>query len=163
MDGPRVCPFGLEAAEAEGAGRGTEAFPVRDDRGLGIPGVAKDLETLADFSDIGGEGGVGVSESPEEEAVLAGGVSNVGDEALVVVGDNSERGDAEMAIGCRVKFFSRRAKLSVAFRNFSLVMSVSILRSDSSSRNLCASIRRLSRSCSPVRISSSRITPRSMV
>lgn len=41
-------------------------------------------------------------------------------------------------------------------------ISASILRSPSSSRNLCASTRNCSRSCSPALISSSRRTPRSM-
>jgi hypothetical protein len=48
-----------------------------------------------DGSEIGGEGGVDsrVSDTPED-VVLAGGVSN---EVSVVVGDNSERGDADTA------------------------------------------------------------------
>ncbi len=57
-------------------------------------GVLDGLVALADFSDIGGEGGVCVSERQDDDAVFPGGVSNEGDES-VVVGESSERGNAE--------------------------------------------------------------------
>ena len=90
----------------------------------------------ADFSEIGGEGGVGVSDRPDEDAVLAGGVSNDGEDVFVSVGDSSERGDLDASIGCRFNGFLFRTKASSAFRSFSLIMSVSILRSENSSLSL---------------------------
>lgn len=144
-------------------GRWIEAPLVMDSRGLGILGATTGLEIFADLSETGGEGGVGVSESPDEERVFAGGVSNEGDDVLVVVGDSSDRGEAEMDTGWSLRYCSDRIEACRAFRSFSLVMSVSIFKSESSSFSLCASIRRLSRSCSPVRTSSSSSTLRSMV
>jgi hypothetical protein len=145
----------------EPAVEGREVIPlaVSDCLALGIAGVAKGLDILVDLSENGGEGGVGVSDKDD----FAGGVSKVGEEAVVVVGDNSERGDADSDIGWMVKCFSRGASCSVAFCSFSLVMSASILRSDNSSRSLCASILSASLSCSPARISSSSMTLRSIV
>jgi hypothetical protein len=93
---------------AEVDGRRIEVAPGKEGRDLGMAGVAKGLETGADLSEIGGsemggDGGVGVSESPDDDAVFVGGVPNVGEEAVVVAGDNSERGEADVAIGCRVR------------------------------------------------------------
>ena len=68
---------------------------MREVRDLGMLGVAKGLVEGADFSETGGDGGVGVSDTPEEE-VFAGGVSK---EVSVVVGESSERGEAETATG----------------------------------------------------------------
>lgn len=160
IDVPRACPCDLVFRAlvpdvAVGGRCCVEEVPLMDGRILLNPGVVTGFGTLAEPSDIGGEGGVGVSERPDDEGAFVGGVSKVGDDAVVVVGDSSDRGDAEIPMGCSVIAFSLRAKASVALRSFSLIISVSILRSDSSSRSLCASIRRLSRSCSPVRISSS--------
>ena len=71
-------------------------LPLRDVRPLGILGVGIGvLAEGADLSEIGGEGGVGVSETPEDE-VLAGGVSK---EASVVVGDSSDRGEGDTTGG----------------------------------------------------------------
>ncbi len=177
MDGPRTWPplLGLVvvevvmAAELDGRRR-VEVALGKEGRDLGMAGVAKGLEAGADDlseiggSEMGGDGGVGVSDNPDDDAVFAGGVSNVGDEALVVVGDSSERGEAEVAMGWRVSFvFSDLRKASRALLSFSLVISASIFRSDNSSLSLCASMRRLSRSCSPVRTSSSSKTLRSSV
>ena len=108
---------------------------------------------------MGGEGGVGVSETPEED-VFAGGVSK---EASVVVGESSERGEGEMAGGSIESVLLLLANDCSALCSLFLMMSVSILRSDSSSFNRCASIRRSSRSCSPVFISSSSMTLFSIV
>ena len=66
---------------------------------LGILGVTMVFDrgdafgTNTDFSDIGGDGGVGVSDTPDEDAVFGGGVSKDGDESFVVVGDSSDLGD----------------------------------------------------------------------
>jgi len=122
-------------------------------------GVANGLAEGADFSEIGGEGGVGVSETPDED-VFAGGVSR---EASVVVGDSSDRGDAETATGSMERVLLLLASDCSALCSFSFIMSVSILRSDNSSFSRCAYIRSASRSCSPVFISSSSITLRSIV
>jgi hypothetical protein len=103
-------------------------------------------------SEIGGEGGVGVSEtvSVVETDLVSGGVVIIGEEA-VEVGESSKDGEfgAEMSVSREV---------SCRFRSLSCKISASILRSDSSSRNRCVSIRRFSLSCSPIFISSSIIT-----
>jgi hypothetical protein len=98
-------------------------------------GVASGLVAIFDFSDTGGDGGVGASESPDEDAVFVGGVSNDGED-VVVVGDSSDRGDLNPSIGCKVSALLFRSKASSALRSFSFVMSVSILRSENSSLNL---------------------------
>ena len=128
-------------------------------------GVADGFATVFDLSDVGGDGGVGASERPDEDAVFVGGVSKEGEDVVVVVGDSSDRGDLDPSIiGCRVSdFFSFSSNASSALRSFSFVISVSILRSESSSLSLWASILSASRSCSPARISSSSMTSRSMV
>ena len=79
-------------------------LPLREVRARGIEGVEKgwlgfDLGRAAERSDTGGEGGVGVSDTPDED-VFAGGVSN---EVSVVVGDSSERGEAETATGSMLR------------------------------------------------------------
>lgn len=159
---PRAWPLGLdEELEADVAGRGCGFAALRERRGFGRPEF-EGIRVLIDLSDTGGDGGVGMSEMPDEEAVLVGGVSKVGDEALVVVGDSSDRGEPERATGRRVKVFFLMALASTSLRNFSLVMSVSTRRSESSSLTRCASIRKASRSCSPERTSSSSMTPLSM-
>ena len=103
-------------------------------------------------SEIGGDGGVGVSEtvSVVETDLVSGGVVIIGEEA-VDVGESSKDGEfgAEISVAREV---------SCRFRSLSCKISASILRSDSSSRNRCVSIRRFSLSCSPIFISSSIIT-----
>lgn len=61
-----------------------------------------------------------------------------------------------------VKSVERFDICEFCLRILSCKISASILRSESSSRSLCASTRNLSRSCSPSLISSSSITPRSI-
>ena len=129
-------------------------------RVFGRLGVVNGFLIGADFSDMGGDGGVGVSDTAEEEVVLAGGVSK---EFSVVVGDSSERGEADTMGGSIDRVFDRLANDCSALRSFSFTMSVSIFRSDNSSFILCASIRRDSRSCSPTFISSSNMTLLSIV
>jgi hypothetical protein len=63
----------------------------RDGLGFGKLGVLNGFEIFVDLSENGGDGGVGVSDKPEDD-VLLGGVSKVGEEAVVVVGDNSDLG-----------------------------------------------------------------------
>ena len=103
---------------------------------FGMLGVVDSFGASADFSEIGGDGGVGVSDKPEEDAVLVGGVSNDGDEVVVSVGDNSERGVLDASMDCRFSGLLLRSKASSDFRSFSLIMSDSILRSENSSLSL---------------------------
>ncbi len=103
-------------------------------------------------SEMGGDGGVGVSEtvSVVDTDLVSGGVVIIGEEA-VDVGEPTREGEfgAVMSVVMEV---------SCRFRSLSCMISASILRSDSSSRRRWVSIRRFSRSCSPTFISSSIIT-----
>lgn len=103
-------------------------------------------------SEIGGDGGVAVSEtvSVVETDLVSGGVVIIGDEA-VEDGESAKEGELS-AVTSVVR------EVSCRFRSLSCRISASILRSDSSSRSRCVSIRRFSRSCSPTFISSSIIT-----
>jgi hypothetical protein len=118
----------------------------------GLLGVFAIGLAVADDSDIGGEGGVGVSDMASVETdLVSGGVEIIGEEA-VDVGEDGEFGAVmSVAIGERFRF-----------RNLSCRISASTFKSESSSRNRCVSIRRPSLSCSPILISSSIITARSM-
>ena len=70
IDGPRVC---LTAGLADCAiGRGVVLFAFIDRRDFGILGVTKGFGAGAEVSDIGGEGGVGASEIPEETDFVGG-------------------------------------------------------------------------------------------
>lgn len=109
-------------------------FAVIDIRVLGILAVLNGLVALADRSDIGGEGGVCVSEMADDETVFPGGVSHDGVES-VVVGESSELGEAEGRRGSNGGSFLLCPAFASAFFNFSLRTSASILRSDSSSRS----------------------------
>lgn len=133
MEVPRAWLVGLGVILEGAEGRGIEG-PLRDNLVLGIEvAVGTDDFVLIDWSETGGDGGVGASEMPEEEAVFAGGVSKVGEDALVVVGDNSDRGDAEILMGCKVRFFRTREVFEISMSSLFLVMSASTLRSESSS------------------------------
>jgi hypothetical protein len=103
-------------------------------------------------SEMGGDGGVGVSEtvSVVETDLVSGGVVIIGEEA-VDVGEPANEGEFGAVI-------SVVREVSCRLRSLSCKISASILRSDSSSRSRCVSIRRLSRSCSPSFISSSIMT-----
>lgn len=106
-------------------------------------------------SDIGGDGGVGVSDTSVVEIdLVSGGVVIIGDEALDI-GESPEDGEFGAVISVAIEGSCR-------FRSLSCRISASILRSESSSRKRCVSIRRCSRSCSPILISSSIITARSI-
>ncbi len=113
----------------------------------------------ADASDMGGEGGSWTSEADSgvERDLVSGGVVMRG-ELAVELGEWSKVGDSridrsvDMAERCRDSCF-----LILSWR-----ISVSIFRSESSSRRRCASTRNPSRSCSPSLISSSIMTALSM-
>ena len=121
------------------------------------------VEGGTDLSETGGDGGVGASDVPEE-IDFVGGVARIGDEA-VVVGESSDIDDCgrEIFVPSGGGFRScLRAVPASACRSLSCLISASTFRSESSSRSLCVSILKASRSCSPTLISSSRITPRSI-
>ena len=130
------------------------------DLASGIEGAP--FEAELDLSEVGGEGGVGVSDV--EEADLVAGVGIVGDE-LDVVGDTSDIADCGRASSETIGVGFLPCALSTAdsaLRSLSCRMSASILRSLSSSRKRWVSILRASLSCSPLLISSSAITPLSI-
>lgn len=79
-------------------------FEVIDIFILGIVGVLNAFVAQVDFSDVGGEGGVCVSERPGDDAVFLSGVSSEGEES-VVVGESSERGEAESGTGSNGESF----------------------------------------------------------
>jgi hypothetical protein len=119
----------------------------------GFTGVFAIGLAFAEASDIGGDGGVRVSDaiSGVDSNFVSGGVVMNGEEA-VEFGEDGELGAVmSVAIGesCR-------------FRSLSCMISASTFRSDSSSRSLCVSIRKFSLSCSPILISSSIMTFRSI-
>lgn len=122
-------------------------------------GVLSGFRASRDISDIGGEGGVGVSETVSEvdTDLVSGGVVIIGEEAIES-GEPREYGELSVPI-CVDSEGSRRA---VAFSSLSCAISASIFRSESSSRSRCVSIRNASLSCSPILISSSIMTARSI-
>ena len=124
----------------------------------GFAGVFATGLADAEASDIGGEGGVGVSETVSfvDTDFVSGGVVIIGDEAAEF-GDPEPSNDGEFGA---VMSVDREG--SWRFRSLSCIISASIFKSESSSRSLCVSIRRFSRSCSPTLISSSIMTARSI-
>jgi hypothetical protein len=118
----------------------------------GFIGVLTTALAEPEASEIGGEGGVGVSEtvSVVDTDLVSGGVVIIGEEA-VDVGEPGREGELGAVM-------SVAREVSWRFRSLSCRISASILRSESSSRSRCVSIRRLSLSCSPTFISSSIIT-----
>jgi hypothetical protein len=118
----------------------------------GLIGVFETGRVVAEASDIGGEGGVGVSETAciVDNDRISGGVVIIGDEAV----ETGEDGESGAVISVE--------RDRCLFRSLSCMISASIFKSESSSRSLCVSIRRFSRSCSPILISSSIMTARSM-
>lgn len=109
---------------------------------------------VPEASDIGGEGGVGVSDtvSVVETDFVSGGVVIIGEEA-VDTGESTPSREGEFGAVISVAIVG-----NCRFRSFSCMISDSTFRSDNSSRNRWVSIRRFSRSCSPILISSSIIT-----
>jgi hypothetical protein len=124
----------------------------------GFTGVFATGLVDVEASDIGGEGGVGVSETVSfvDTDFVSGGVVIIGDEAAEF-GDPEPSNDGEFGA---VMSVDREG--SWRFRSLSCIISASIFKSESSSRSLWVSIRKFSRSCSPTLISSSIMTARSI-
>lgn len=122
MDEPRAWPLTL--ADSGGC-RGVAFVEAMESLDLGATGVANGCGVAGTFSDADGEGGVGVSETLEEVAAFAGGVSNDGADASVVVGDNSDLGEAATTFGLIVRDLLLVARTSSAFSSFFLTISVS--------------------------------------
>jgi hypothetical protein len=124
----------------------------------GFIGVFTSGLAVAEASDIGGEGGVGVSRSVSvvDTDFVSGGVVIIGEDA-VELGEPgpSKAGEFGAVISVDNEGIWR-------FRSLSCIISASIFKSESSSRNRWVSIRRFSLSCSPTLISSSIITARSI-
>ena len=120
----------------------------------GFKGVFAGGLAVEEASDIGGEGGVGVSEtvSVVDTDLVSGGVVIIGEEA-VEVGEPAREGELGALISV--------ARASCRFCSLPCMISASTFKSESSSRSLCVSILRFSRSCSPILISSSIKTARS--
>lgn len=125
-------------------------------------GVMSMLLGRPEASESGGEGGVSTSAVVDVSELAGGGVEMVGEDTVVM--DFSERGDLDrLMFITKFDFRSRcRRAENSARRSFSCLISASILKSESSSRNLCVSILKLSLSCSLVFNSSSNMTPLSI-
>ena len=110
---------------------------------------------VAEDSEIGGDGGVGVSDtvSVVDTDFVSGGVVIIGEDAV----EDGESRDGEFGAVMSVAIEG-----SWRFRSLSCMISASIFKSESSSRNLCVSILSASLSCSPIFISSSIMTARSI-
>ena len=105
---------------------------IRGCLGAGVCSLA-----VFDLSDVGGDGGVWVSEAIEDTD-LFGGVATVGEVEAVLLGDLSEATDSgrfEIAID-GVWRFRNVPRASSACLSFSCLTSASTFRSESSSRNL---------------------------
>ncbi len=162
MLGPREC-LGGRAWYKPGRGV-TEAFAAMELFRIGMGVIGEGLP-VTETSDSGGDGGV--ASGSDVSGFVCGGVeAAVGDErpvADVDVSDTGERGrnvlpDSRLPV---LRWWCL-STVSSAMRSFSCTISASMRRSDSSSRSRCVSIRSLSRSCSPILISSSSMTVRSM-
>lgn len=167
IDGPRECRGGrIPLCSGRGVvpGSSTRLF-------AGVTGGASFVVNTTALASL--SGGLGGLVCTVLVSLLGGGVATVGLEMVVAVvlapdslsGGLCDRRPSVMTdtpwppLGFRRPL---RAQLSSARRSFSCVMSASTLRSLSSSRSRCVSMRRASRSWSPLRISSSSSTPRSM-
>lgn len=155
-----LTPLGLGVVSVE---EGRRVFLAAPTAGVLRDAPSAFLGRAADASDAEGEGGSCSSEtvSAVERDLVSGGVVMSGELAvdwgeastfLSKVGDPITDMSVEMVDKWR----------DSCFLILSWSSSASILRSDSSSRNRCDSIRSFSRSCSPILISSSIMTPRSM-
>lgn len=154
-----------EEVEAEEAWRGGLGVMLRSAEGArmrdeGLRGVRNAFGAVTERSENGGDGGVGVSEmvSDVETDLVSGGVVMSGEEA-VETGDEAPK-DGELGAVSEVE---RAGSWRVSERlSLSCMISASILRSPSSSRRRCVSMRSDSRSSSPIFISSSSMTARSI-
>lgn len=107
MDGPLACLTGGRTDCVFGRG---VVFTFIESLDLGILGVANGLGVLAEVSEIGGEGGVGASDGPED-VDLVGGVCTFGEDAVVPC-DRSDLGDCGTGICSRA--IGRCARFSSA-------------------------------------------------
>lgn len=114
------------------------------------------LGRVDEASDMGGDGG-SFGAVVFGKATSSGGVEMRG-ELAVDLGESTKEGDSGMDMSVDIV---ERCRFS-DFLILSCIISASTLRSDNSSRSLCASIRSFSRSCSPILTSSSIMTDRSI-
>jgi hypothetical protein len=129
-----------------------------------LAGVIGTVFACAEVSDSGGDGG---DVCTVLVSLFGGGVAIVGLEMVVADVEASDEGVG----GLKLSVASAEGFLlawscsivSSANRSFSCVISASTFRSLNSSRRRCASTRRFSRSCSPFLISSSSMTPLSIM
>jgi hypothetical protein len=141
-------------------GRGVAPASGRNDRRFTGAGVFGSSLMMAGASESGGDGGVGASEADSD---LGGGVDAVGDVGVTAL--TSLPGLLVRKLSTARLFGLRDLRDSIvtsARRSFSRRISLSTFRSPSSSLNLCVSILKPSLSRSPILISSSINTPRSM-
>lgn len=148
--GARLLGFGVVLRSVEG---------MRDlfcEETAGVLSLEDGLGRGAEASDMGGEGGSftasGSLPTGRRES-SPGGVLIIG-ELAVDRGESSYMSESGMEMSVEM---ADRWRVS-AFLILSCMISASILRSESSSRNLWASMRSDSRSCSPILISSSIMT-----
>lgn len=112
----------------------------------------------AEASDMGGEGGSLTGVLVDETEAVSGGVDTMGELAPdIVLRSNIGLSRTEMSVDMVDMWRSLPC-----FFNLSWRISASTFKSESSSFSLCASIRSCSRSCSPILISSSIMTARSI-
>jgi hypothetical protein len=157
-EGPLVCLDNVLAPYNEGLGV-AEASGTKDRR-FAEAGVFGSNLMLAGASESGGEGGVGASEA---ESDRGGGVDAVGEVGVTTLaslpGLLVRRLSTARVLGFRDL---RDSIVASARRSFSSRISLSTFKSPSSSLSLCVSTLNPSLSRSPVLISSSISTPRSM-
>lgn len=160
VDGASALGFGVMLFSAEGRrvfrwGAGVLTVEVLrvDDLRVPILGMGKEA------SDMGGDGGSWSSDavSAVDNDFVSGGVVIIG-ELAVERGELRKDGEPVMEMSVdRAERWRASCFLILACR-----ISASIFKSESSSRSLCASTRSFSLSCSPILISSSRMTPLSI-
>lgn len=164
--GSRVCRGREVNVPALGVAAGSrdaiEAFRVGTG---GLKGMGRKARGA---SDSGGEGGV-ESGRRTSGCMLYGGVdAAVGEDMLVFVVEASDMGERGRNVCDSFARWLETARwwcfsmVASASRSFSCVISDSIFRSESSSRRRCVSMRNPSRSRSPILISSSNMTSRSI-
>lgn len=151
--GARALGFGVALWSADGSLDLREAVAPTGAGVFAAAGVG--LGMGAEASDMGGDGGSWTWTLASGGVVISGELAVESASPSVFlskVGDPSAERSVEIVDRCRAS----------CFLILSWSTSVSILRSDSSSRRRCASMRSFSRSCSPIFVSSSINTARSM-
>jgi hypothetical protein len=157
-DGPLVCLDSVLVVCNEGLG--VAPASGRKDRRFAEAGVFGSSLICAGASESGGEGGVGASEA---ESDLGGGVDAVGEVGVTML--TSLPGLLVRRLSTARVFGLRDLRDSIvasARRSFSSRISLSTFKSPNSSLSLCVSTLNPSLSRSPILISSSISTPRSM-